>query len=112
MAEWFKAPVLKTGVGSRSPWVRIHPIRQCRYRRTIEALQQLPVKSAYARWARAYAPSTPTECSVFSRLQAAMEKAAPISSSSMPSNSLFLDGRSTAHLPLVERRARACSAWA
>ena len=23
MAEWFKAPVLKTGVGSRPPWVRI-----------------------------------------------------------------------------------------
>ncbi|CFX36763.1 protein of unknown function [Candidatus Filomicrobium marinum] len=25
MAEWFKAPVLKTGVGSRPPWVRIPP---------------------------------------------------------------------------------------
>jgi hypothetical protein len=25
VAEWFKAPVLKTGVGSRSPWVRIPP---------------------------------------------------------------------------------------
>ena len=25
VAEWFKAPVLKTGVGSRSPGVRIPP---------------------------------------------------------------------------------------
>ena len=25
MAEWFKAAVLKTAVGSRSPWVRIPP---------------------------------------------------------------------------------------
>ena len=26
VAEWFKAPVLKTGVGSRPPWVRIPPL--------------------------------------------------------------------------------------
>jgi hypothetical protein len=25
VAEWFKAPVLKTGVGASSPWVRIPP---------------------------------------------------------------------------------------
>ncbi len=25
VAEWFKAPVLKTGVGECSPWVRIPP---------------------------------------------------------------------------------------
>ena len=26
MAEWFKAPVLKTGVPARVPWVRIPPL--------------------------------------------------------------------------------------
>ena len=25
VAEWFKAPVLKTGVGASPPWVRIPP---------------------------------------------------------------------------------------
>src|SRR5687767_6289942 len=29
VAEWFKAPVLKTGVGSRPPWVRIPPHPPC-----------------------------------------------------------------------------------
>jgi hypothetical protein len=26
VAEWFKAPVLKTGVPARVPWVRIPPL--------------------------------------------------------------------------------------
>jgi hypothetical protein len=26
VAEWFKAPVLKTGVPARAPWVRIPPL--------------------------------------------------------------------------------------
>jgi hypothetical protein len=26
VAEWFKAPVLKTGVGATPPWVRIPPL--------------------------------------------------------------------------------------
>jgi integrase len=29
VVEWFKAPVLKTGVGSRPPWVRIPPHPPC-----------------------------------------------------------------------------------
>jgi hypothetical protein len=29
VAEWFKAPVLKTGVPARVPWVRIPPLPPC-----------------------------------------------------------------------------------
>jgi hypothetical protein len=32
VAEWFKAPVLKTGVPARVPWVRIPPLPPHRYK--------------------------------------------------------------------------------
>ena len=32
VAEWFKAPVLKTGVPARVPWVRIPPLPPVQYR--------------------------------------------------------------------------------
>jgi hypothetical protein len=31
VVEWFKAPVLKTGVGASSPWVRIPPLPPVRH---------------------------------------------------------------------------------
>ena len=37
MAEWFKAPVLKTGVPARVPWVRISPLPPYRQRAAARA---------------------------------------------------------------------------
>ena len=44
MAEWFKAPVLKTGVPARVPWVRIPPLPP----EAIEIANQLEISGLYA----------------------------------------------------------------
>ena len=44
MAEWFKAPVLKTGVPARVPWVRIPPLPP----KLSEIIEQFGVLSRYA----------------------------------------------------------------
>ena len=40
MAEWFKAPVLKTGVPARAPWVRIPPLPPIAYKSPIPLLRE------------------------------------------------------------------------
>ena len=50
LAEWFKAPVLKTGVGSRPPWVRIPPRPPALAARGVDAIDiaaKMLVKSAF-----------------------------------------------------------------
>src|SRR5690606_10691692 len=46
VAEWFKAPVLKTGVGASPPWVRIPPLppntAECTLWRDIAADHRIP----------------------------------------------------------------------
>jgi hypothetical protein len=44
VAEWFKAPVLKTGVPARVPWVRIPPLPP----EVIENIEQFDFFSVYA----------------------------------------------------------------
>ncbi|GEP61952.1 hypothetical protein RSO01_91180 [Reyranella soli] len=75
-----------------------------RYRRTIEALQRLPVKSAYidGELCALNADGVP----VFSRLQAAMDEGKTDQHVFYAFDLLFLDGESMAQLPLVERKAK------
>ncbi len=75
-----------------------------RYRRTVEALQQLPVKSAYldGELCALNADGVP----VFSRLQAAMDEGRTDQLVFFAFDLLFLDGEDIAPLPLVERKAK------
>lgn len=76
-----------------------------RYRRTVEALQRLPVKSAHfdGELCALNADGVP----VFSRLQVAMGEAIPISSSSSPS--IFCS--STVRAPRACRWSSARQSW-
>jgi bifunctional non-homologous end joining protein LigD len=75
-----------------------------RYRRTVEALQRLPVKSAYldGELCALNGDGVP----VFSRLQAAMDEGRTDQLVFFAFDLLFLNGESTAQLPLVERKER------
>jgi ATP-dependent DNA ligase len=75
-----------------------------RYRRTIDALHSLPVKSAYldGELCALNADGVPG----FSRLQAAMDEGRTDQLVFFAFDLLFLNGRGTAQLPLVERKER------
>ena len=75
-----------------------------RYRRTIEALQRLPVKSAYidGELCALNADGVP----VFSRLQAARDEGRTNQLVFFAFDLLFLDGENIASLPLVDRKAK------
>jgi ATP-dependent DNA ligase len=75
-----------------------------RYRRTIEALRELKVKSAYldGELCALNADGVP----VFSRLQAAMDEDRTDQLVFFAFDLLFLNGESTVHLPLIERKER------
>ena len=75
-----------------------------RYRRTIEALRELKVKSAYldGELCALNAEGAP----VFSRLQAAMDEGRTDQLVFFAFDLLFLDGENMAPLPLVERKAK------
>jgi bifunctional non-homologous end joining protein LigD len=75
-----------------------------RYRRTIEALRELKVKSAYidGELCALNADGVP----VFSRLQAAMDEGRTDQLVFFAFDLLFLNGQSTAQLPLLERKAK------
>jgi DNA ligase D-like protein (predicted ligase) len=75
-----------------------------RYKRTIEALRSLKVKSAYldGELCALNANGVP----VFSRLQAAMDEGRTDQLVFFAFDLLFLNGRSTAKLPLIERKER------
>lgn len=75
-----------------------------RYRRTVEALQRLPVKSAYldGELCALDANGVP----VFSRLQAAMDEGRTDQLVFFAFDLLFLNGEDVAPLPLVDRKAK------
>ena len=75
-----------------------------RYRRTIEALGALKVKSAYldGELCALYPNGVPS----FSRLQAAMDEGRTGELVFFAFDLLFLNGVSTAHLPLIKRKDR------
>ncbi|GEP59878.1 non-homologous end-joining DNA ligase [Reyranella soli] len=75
-----------------------------RYRRTIEALSSLKVKSAYldGELCALNAEGVP----VFSRLQAAMDEGHTDQLVFFAFDLLFLNGQSTAQLPLIERKEK------
>ena len=75
-----------------------------RYRRTIEALGSLQVKSAYldGELCALYPDGVPS----FSRLQAAMDDGRTGELVFFAFDLLFLNGESTAQLPLIERKER------
>ena len=75
-----------------------------RYRRTIEALRALPVKSAYldGELCALGTDGVPS----FSRLQAAMDEGRTDELVFYAFDVLHLDGKSTAQLPLIERKER------
>jgi bifunctional non-homologous end joining protein LigD len=75
-----------------------------RYKRTIEALRSLRVKSAYldGELCALNADGVP----VFSRLQAAMDEGQTDQLVFFAFDLLFLNGQSTAQLPLIERKER------
>jgi ATP-dependent DNA ligase len=75
-----------------------------RYRRTIEALRELKVQSAYldGELCALNADGVP----VFSRLQAAMDEGRTDQLVFYAFDLLFLNGRSTAQLPLIERKGK------
>jgi len=75
-----------------------------RYRRTIEALRSLKVKSAYidGELCALNADGVP----VFSRLQAAMDEGRTDQLVFFAFDLLFLNGTSTAQMPLLERKER------
>jgi bifunctional non-homologous end joining protein LigD len=75
-----------------------------RYRRTIEALRELKVKSAYldGELCALNADGVP----VFSRLQAATDEGQTDQLVFFAFDLLFLNGQSTAQLPLVKRKAK------
>ena len=75
-----------------------------RYRRTIEALASLKVKSAYLDGELCALNS---DCApVFSRLQAAMDEGKTDQLVFFAFDLLYLNGVSTAQLPLIERKER------
>jgi DNA ligase D-like protein (predicted ligase) len=75
-----------------------------RYKRTIEALRSLKVKSAYldGELCALNADGVP----MFSRLQAAMDEGRTDQLLFFAFDLLFLNGQSTAQLPLIERKQR------
>ena len=75
-----------------------------RYRRTIEALRELKVKSAYidGELCAQKADGVP----VFSRLQAAMDENKTDQLVFFAFDLFFLNGQSTAQLPLIERKEK------
>ena len=75
-----------------------------RYKRTIEVLRSLKVKSAYldGELCALNAEGVP----VFSRLQAAMDEGRTDQLVFFAFDLLFLNGESTAELPLIQRKAR------
>jgi bifunctional non-homologous end joining protein LigD len=75
-----------------------------RYKRTIEALRSLRVRSAYldGELCALNADGVP----VFSRLQAAMDEGRTDQLVFLAFDLLFLNGQSTAQLPLIERKER------
>jgi bifunctional non-homologous end joining protein LigD len=75
-----------------------------RYRATINALQALPAKSAYLDGE--LCALGPDGVPAFSRLQAAMDEGRTDALVFMAFDLLFLDGESTAALPVVERKKR------
>jgi bifunctional non-homologous end joining protein LigD len=75
-----------------------------RYRRTIEALGSLKVKSAYLDGELCALNSDGVP--VFSRLQAAMDEGKTDKLVFFAFDLLFLNGESTAGLPLIQRKAR------
>jgi ATP-dependent DNA ligase len=80
-----------------------------RYRRTIDALRELKVRSAYldGELCALNADGVP----VFSRLQASMDEGRTDQLVFFVFDLLFLNGQSTAQLPLIERKesSHACS---
>jgi bifunctional non-homologous end joining protein LigD len=75
-----------------------------RYRFTINALQAVPLKSAYLDGE--LCALGPDGVPAFSRLQAAMDEGRTEALVFMAFDLLFLNGESTAELPLVERKKR------
>src|SRR5882757_4182995 len=75
-----------------------------RYRRTIEVLSSLKVKSAYLDGE--LCALNPDGLPVFSRLQAAMDEGRTDQLVFFAFDLLFLNGQSTAQLPLIERKER------
>src|SRR5262245_34807899 len=73
-----------------------------RYPRTIEALRSLPVKTAYLD--RVLCAVRPDEVSAFSCLQAAMDDGRTDDLLFLVFDILYLNGRSRAALPLIERK--------
>jgi ATP-dependent DNA ligase len=75
-----------------------------RYRRTVEALRELKVKSAYldGELCALNGDGVP----VFSRLQAAMDECRTDQLVFFAVDLLFLNGQSTAQLPLIERKRK------
>ena len=75
-----------------------------RYKRTVEVLRSLKVKSAYldGELCALNAEGVP----VFSRLQAAMDEGRTDQLVFFAFDLLFLNGESTAELPLIQRKAR------
>ncbi|GEP61918.1 ATP-dependent DNA ligase [Reyranella soli] len=91
------APLLKLVTRTGLDWSH-------RYRRTAEALQRLPVKSAYID-GELCALNDDGE-PVFSRLQAAMDEGKTDQLVFYAFDLLFVDGENIAPLPLVERKAK------
>jgi DNA ligase D-like protein (predicted ligase) len=81
-----------------------------RYRSTIEALRSLPVKSAYLDGE--LCAVRPDGVPAFSRLQAAMDEGRTDELIFFTFDLLYLDGESTAALPLIERKERLRSLFA
>lgn len=75
-----------------------------RYRRTIEALRELPVRSAYLDGE--LCALNDEGVPVFSRLQAAMDEGRTDQLIYFVFDLLYLDGKDLARLPLVERKER------
>ena len=79
-----------------------------RYKRTIEALRSLKVKSAYLDGE--LCALNPDGVPVFSRLQAAMDESRTDQLVFFAFDLLYLNGESTAQLPLIKRKERAQTA--
>jgi len=81
-----------------------------RYRRTIEALRSLAMKTAYLDGE--LCALRPDGVPVFSRLQAAMDQGRTDDLVFIVFDLLYLDGKSIAALPLIERKERLRSLFA
>ena len=81
-----------------------------RYRRTIDALHALPVKAAYLDGE--LCALRPDGVPAFSRLQAAMDEGRTDDLVFIVFDLLYLNGKSTALLPLIERKERLRSLFA